>query len=121
MKKLVKTFALLLISVSVSLANPKPQSFKVSMYNVQNSHSLKVFVEKEKGENLRVELKDKNGAVMMTKYADKKSIKAAYCFDLAQLDQGAYQLEITNDKEVFVKDLHVVNTEKVEVEKKIIL
>jgi len=121
MKKLVKTFALLLISVSVSLANPKPQSFKVGMYNVQNSHSLKVFVEKEKGDNLRVELKDKNGSVMVTKYADKKSNKAAYCFDLAQLETGAYQLEITNDKEVFVKDLNVVNTEKVEVEKKIIL
>ncbi|CAN1558380.1 hypothetical protein MCERE19_02504 [Spirosomataceae bacterium] len=121
MKKLVKTFALLLISVSVSLANPKPQSFKVGMYNVQNSHLLKVFVEKEKGENLRVELKDKNGAVMMTKYADKKSTKAAYCFDFAQLSTDSYKLEITNDKEVFVKDFNLVNTEKVEVEKKIIL
>ncbi|HLO44768.1 MAG TPA: DUF3244 domain-containing protein [Leadbetterella sp.] len=121
MKKLVKTFALLLFTVSVSLANPKPQSFKVGMYNVQNSHSLKVFVEKQKGDNLRVELKDNKGSVIMTKYADKKSDKAAYCFDLAQLDSGAYQLEITNDKEVFVKDLNVVNTEKIEVEKKIIL
>ena len=121
MKKLVKTFALLLFTVSVSFASPKPQSFKVGMYNVQNTNTLKVFVEKQKGENLKVELKDKYGSVVFTKYADKKSDKAAYSFDLAQLETGAYQLEITNNKEVYVKDLNVVNTEKVEVEKKIIL
>ena len=121
MKKLIKPFVLLLLSVSLGFAAPKPQSFQVSMYNVQNSHSLKVFVEKKKGDNLKVELKDKDGMSVLTRFIDKKSTKAAYCFDLEALDSGVYQLEITNNKEVYVKDLNLVKTEKIEVEKKIIL
>ena len=122
MKKLVKTFALLLFSVSISLASPsKPKDFKVSMYNVQNTHSLKVFVEKKKGANLKVELKDQQGMTVMTKYVDKKSAKAAYSFDLTALESGKYYLEVSNKNEVYVKDLNLVKTEKVEVEKKIIL
>lgn len=121
MKKLVKPFVLLLLSVSMAFAAPKPQSFKVGMYNVQNSHLLKVFVEKKRGESMIVEIKNKNGQTVVTKYLDKKSSKAAICFDLEDLEAGNYSMEISNKNEVFVKEINLVDMKKIEIEKKIIL
>lgn len=47
MKKLFKTFAVLAVSSTLAFANVNPTSFKVGMYNVHNTHTLKVFVNKE--------------------------------------------------------------------------
>lgn len=53
MKKLLKSIAVFFVSVSLISAAPTsfpatkaPLTFKVGMYNVQNSHVLKVFIEK---------------------------------------------------------------------------
>jgi hypothetical protein len=127
MKKLVKSIALVFIALSVAVATPveiknttNPQSFKVGMYNVKDSHILKVFVEKTKGENLKMELKDKNGTTIASKYLSKADTKLGVNFDLSDLKAETYTLEIFNKEEKLVKEINLQKVETVMVDKKIV-
>jgi hypothetical protein len=127
MKKLVKSIALVFIALSVAVATPVeiknttyPQSFKVGMYNVKDSHILKVFVEKTKGENLKMELKDKNGTTIASKYLSKADTKLGVNFDLSDLKAETYTLEISNKEEKLIKEINLQKVETVMVDKKIV-
>ncbi len=119
MKKLLKTLALVCATTVFTFANPRPQpkTFAVGMYNVSHTLTLKVFVQKLKGDNLKLSLKDENGAVIQTAYSAKKSVKEGFLFDLKNLNEGNYTLQVSNDSETFEKAINVVK--KVAVEDKI--
>ncbi len=119
MKKLLKTFALVCISTVLAFANltPQPKTFAVGMYNVANSLTLKVFVQKLRGDNLKLTLKDTNGDVIMTAYSAKKSVREGFMFDLKNLEEGQYTLVVGNGEETFEKAINLVK--KVAVENKL--
>lgn len=119
MKKLLKTLALVCATTVFTLANPLPQpkTFAVGMYNVANTLTLKVFVQKLKGDNLKLTLKDETGAVVQTAYSAKKSVKEGFVFDLENMNEGNYTLTVSNDTETFEKTINVVK--KMALEQKI--
>jgi hypothetical protein len=121
MKKLIKTLALVCATTLFTFANPLPQpkTFAVGMYNVANSLSLKVFVQKIKGDDLKLELKDSQGNTFLTAYSNKKSTKEGFLFDLQNLNAGNYTLVVSNGQETFEKTINLVT--KVAVENKLVL
>jgi hypothetical protein len=116
MKKLFKTLALVCATTIFSFANPlpKPTTFAVGMYNVTNTLALKVFVQKAKGDDLKLELKDANGNCFLTAYSAKKNVKEGFMFDLKNLKEGQYLLVISNDSETFEKEINLVKSIAVE-------
>jgi hypothetical protein len=116
MKKLFKTLALVCSTTIFTFANPLPQpkTFAVGMYTVTNSLALKVFVQKAKGDNLKLELKDGNGKCFLTTFSAKKNEKEGFTFDLKNLNEGHYTLVISNGSERFEKDINLVKTVAVE-------
>jgi 3-deoxy-D-manno-octulosonic-acid transferase len=116
MKKLFKTLALVCATTIFSLANPlpKPTTFAVGMYNVNNTLALKVFVQKAKGDKLKLELKDNKGVCFLTTYSSKKNVKEGFMFDLKNLNEGQYTLVISNDTETFEKVINLIKAVAVE-------
>ncbi len=126
MKKLLKSIAVFFVAVSLTSAAPAsfpttkaPQTFKVGMYNVQNSHVLKVFIEKVLGENVKLELKGKDGSVFFSKYLGKKETKKGFNIDMSQLPADYYTLMVTNGEEIFIKKLDLRSAETLVLDKKI--
>ncbi len=126
MKKLLKSIAVFFIAVSLTSAAPTnfpttkaPVTFKVGMYNVQNSHVLKVFIEKVLGENVKLELKGKDGSVIFSKYLGKKETKKGFNIDMSQLPADYYTLMVTNGEELFVKKLDLRSAETLVLDRKI--
>jgi hypothetical protein len=116
MKKLLKTFAMVCASTIFTFANPlpKPKTFAVGMYNVNNTLALKVFVQKAKGHDLKLELKDDNGNCFLTTYSSKKNVKEGFMFDLKNLTEGQYTLVISNESETYEKAINLVKSVAVE-------
>lgn len=116
MKKLIKTVFFLCAGVSLAFANPSPQpkSFSVGMYNVSHTRTLKVFIEKSKGDELKITLKNEDGKEVSDNYVPKKSVKEGYAFDLSALEPGKYTLEITNSREKFTKEINVVQSVQID-------
>jgi hypothetical protein len=126
MKTFLKTILFVCLSAGVALSNPvkltnKPTSFNIGMYNVQHSHVLKLFVEKQKGSDLKIEIKDKDGAILLTKFIDKRDVKSSMSLDISQLTEGNYTLEVSNSTEKFVQELNLSTTQSVVNDKKILL
>ena len=126
MKKLLKSIAVFFVAVSLTSATPAnhpapkaPVTFKVGMYNVQNSHVLKVFIEKLEGDNVKLELKGKDGSVFFSKYLGKKETKKGFNIDMSQLPSDYYTLMVTNGEEKFVKKLDLRSAETLVLDKKI--
>lgn len=116
MKKLIKTVFFLCAGVSLAFANPTPQpkSFAVGMYNVTHTRTLKVFIEKSKGDDLKITLKNDVGIIISDNNVPKKSTKEGYAYDLISLQPGKYTLEIKNDKEIFSKEINVIQSVQID-------
>lgn len=109
MKTLIKSLALALsLGVVTSAAtfaetNPigRPASvatYKVGVYSTV-AGALRVAVDKEIGGPVDVRLKDANGKVLYTQHLHKKEHSCRLHLNLSDLEDGAYQLEITNGVE----------------------
>ena len=127
MKKLLKSIIVFFAAVSFATASPikvpstkSPETFKVGMYNVQNSFVIRVFIEKMTGDAIKIELKDKNGTSLFSKFAGKKDALKCFNIDMSNLESANYTLEISNGKELMVKSLNLKHGETVVLDKKIV-
>ena len=121
MKKLFRTIAGLAMALTISFASfattPKvketknPVTFEVGMYNVTNTHNLKLFVEKAKGQYLKIELKSIDGKSLLTEFVDKKNTKYGVNLNMDNLAEGNYVIEISNDQELLKKEIQVVTNQ----------
>lgn len=114
MKKLFKTLAVLAISSTLALANNAPKAFKVGMYNVQNTNTLKVFIDKETSDALTLEIKDANGVLLQKEVVAKNKSKAGLSVDMSQLEAGNYSLTISSKDYTYSKDLEIKKEKKEE-------
>ena len=114
MKKLFKTFAVLAVSTSLTFANVNPSSFKVGMYNVQNTHTLKVFVNKESPDAILLAIRDANGKVIQSETIGKNKHKMGLSLNLSNLDSGDYTLELSDKTSTFTKDIRLEKEHKEE-------
>lgn len=125
MKNLIKPILFVLITAATSFAGTNdiknPTKLQVSMYNVQNSYTLKLYVEKQKGETVKVELKSKAGFLMQTEFLAKNVTTTGISFDLSQLEIGTYSMVISTKTEKLVKEIRVTKNEIQHIERVIML
>jgi hypothetical protein len=115
MKKLIKTIALTLIAGSLSLssfANPnlhtdKEKHFEVGMYYDYSSGTIKTFIEKQKGERLKVTFKDEYGNEISHAYTNKNDEVSKVYFDINTLPNGTYFIKVTNGQDEAIRSIEV--------------
>ena len=127
MKKLLKSIIVFFATVSFATATPIKvpttkcsESFKVGMYNVQNSFVIRLFIEKMTCDDIKIELKNKNGTPLFSKFMGKKEAIKCFNIDMSNLESANYTLEISNGKELMVKNLNLKQGETVVLDKKIV-
>ncbi|GAA4467435.1 hypothetical protein GCM10023189_51100 [Nibrella saemangeumensis] len=114
MKTLITTIALALTLSATSLTasadshrltGPKaPTSYRVAVFPSSSAAKLNVIVEKAAG-RVEVRLKDAKGHVLHTSYLQKKDGKFWSRFDMSELQDGTYTVEIDNGAETTAKEV----------------
>ena len=107
MKTLITTLALALSLATVTIAadtNAIDRPTKVVHYEsgvyTTAAGKLQVSVDKQAGGTVALSLKDANGAVLFTREIAKRDTQYRTRFDLSQLADGTYELELTNGVDV---------------------
>ena len=110
MKALIKPLlvaAILVSSVAASFATAKPITkpekpatvYQSGMYTAADGR-LVVMLNKQAGSKVSVSVKNAAGTSLFTEYMPKRENKACLKFDLSQLQDGTYTVEITNGTDV---------------------
>ncbi|GAB3563495.1 hypothetical protein GCM10027578_07270 [Spirosoma luteolum] len=113
MKALIKPLlvaTILVSSVAASFATAKPITkpekpakpatvYQSGMYTAADGR-LVVMLNKQAGSKVSVSVKNAAGTSLVTEYMPKRENKACLKFDLSQLQDGTYTVEITNGSEV---------------------
>ncbi|GAB4002512.1 hypothetical protein GCM10028807_61260 [Spirosoma daeguense] len=111
----MKTFAksliaAVLISTATFAAPVKPaanptattDSYKVAVFPSAIASKLNVFVEREPGKAMIVALKAKDGSLLAKQLVSKKQGNFHFKFDMAELEDGTYQVEIVSGDDVTI-------------------
>lgn len=85
--------------------NNSCQNFQISMYRVQNSLTMKLMMEKTKGERVLVRLKNSQGQIVYQESIAKSATKLGRDLNFSDSEDGKYSLEISDGREVIVKDI----------------
>jgi hypothetical protein len=121
MKTLIKSLALTILTgiatASVSLAETKPivrptaaASFKTGVYSTP-SGKLHISLDKQTGGTVDVRLKDAKGTVLYSERLGRNETRYRTRLDLSELENGTYELEMTNGVET-TRQTVVINAQQ---------
>lgn len=100
----------LLFGAITTLSDPgtvvKPTSFNASVY-VGANNKIKLAVEKNIPGTVSVTLSDKYKQVLYQTMLGKRNMKSALQFDVSQLPDGQYTLELKSDEGSIVKQINL--------------
>ncbi|MGF7217333.1 hypothetical protein GGR92_003506 [Spirosoma lacussanchae] len=100
----------LLIGATTLLGNPdkpaKPMSFDASVY-VTKQGKIKLSIQKVAPGSVSVALLDQKNNVLFANRVAKKEMKAALLFDMSEVEDGLYTLEIRSDEGVIQKQVNL--------------
>lgn len=96
------TFASAATTIPVTAANPTvtTDSYKVAVFPAATPSKLNVYVERIPGQMMYVSLKSVNGKILGRQVVNKK--QGNFQFDLSDLQDGAYSVEVLSGKDVTV-------------------
>lgn len=100
----------LLLGAITTLSDPgtvvKPTSFNASVY-VGANNKIKLAVEKNIPGTVSVTLSDKYKQVLYQTMLGKRNMKSALQFDVSQLPDGQYTLELKSDEGSIMKQINL--------------
>jgi hypothetical protein len=114
--------ALLSANVSIAMVGPKTEcknnrceNFQVGMYRLKNTVTMNVLLEKSKGERVVIKLLNEKGNVIHSEILAKPLEKYSRKFNFEEVPDGNYTLEISDENEKVVKNIHLTTNEVTEV------
>lgn len=122
MKTLTKNLVFALTAAMISFSTVSagdinrptaPDTYKVGMYVSAKTTTLNVMVEKQAGSTVIIRLKDKNGHLLATHALKSNNERSRSKFNLSELTDGTYQVEITNGQDVTVKEIKLTTQKPV--------
>jgi hypothetical protein len=85
-------------------------TFDAAIYKVGDSSKVKLSVNKNANERLRVVVKDKAGKLYYSEVFNQRDSKYRRIFDLAEMGDGTYYFELFHKKEKLVKEVNIEST-----------
>lgn len=125
MRKLLKSFAIaacgiILLNVSAfalpvdsktECKNNSCENFKVGMYRVKNTLTMNLLMEKQKGERVKICLRNSAGKVVHEETVARSIEKMGRKFNFSEIADGRYTLEISDDSERIVKNINLTTND----------
>ena len=104
-----------LVETKTECKNNSCQNFRVGMYRIRNTVTMNVLLEKSKGERLEIRLLNEKGKVLHEEYVTKLLQKYGRKFNFSEIEDGNYTIEISDENEKVVKNIHLTTNEVTEV------
>ena len=83
-------------------------TFNASVYIAKDA-SIRVAVEKNTPSNVVINLRDARNEVVYSDEINRRELKSVYKFDVEQLKDGDYTLEIVSNTKTITKSLHLAS------------
>ena len=83
-------------------------TFNASVYIAKDA-SIRVAVEKNTPSNVVINLRDARNEVVYSDEINRRELKSVYKFDVEQLKDGDYTLEIVSNTKTVTKSLHIAS------------
>lgn len=99
---------------NLKTAKAAPAAYNVGMYVSKNTSTVNVMVEKQAGGTVKVSIKDDSGKILATQSLNGKEERIWTKFNLSELSDGTYTVEVTNGKDVTVKEVKLATPKFVE-------
>lgn len=114
MKKLIKPIIATLLMGSVFFANastlpakPTLKTYAFSMYKNDGKATINLFINKLKGSQVQITIKNANGDVLFTEKMYKNDTNYRTKFDLNALEKGVYNIELNDGANIEHKQFEI--------------
>jgi hypothetical protein len=84
--------------------------FDAALYKITDTNKVKLSVDKNAKDRLRVILKDKGGKIYYSEVFNQRDSKYRRVFDLAEMNDGTYVFELFNNKTKLIKEVQIQST-----------
>ncbi|WP_215240246.1 hypothetical protein [Dyadobacter helix] len=95
--------------------NNECQTFKVGLYRIKDTYAVKLLLEKQQGEKVSVRLLDRSGKILHQEYVGSHLNQYGRKFNLEELGDGDYTLEISNNSEKIIRNIQLKTSKAMEV------
>jgi len=134
MKKMLKSltaaaFGILLLSSNVSALpfeakieckNNNCRNFRMGMYQIKNTVTMKVLVEKVKGSRMAMRLMNDKGQILHEETFGKSFSKFGRSLNFSEIPDGNYTLEISDNEERIVRYIRLATKNVSEVSRTLV-
>jgi hypothetical protein len=134
MKKMLKSFTaaafgLVLLSSSVSALPVETKiecksnncrNFRMGMYQIKNTVTMKVLIEKALGERMILRLLNDKGQILHEEHIGKSARKFGRKLNFSEIQDGNYTLEISDNQERIVKYIRLATKDVSEVSRTLV-
>lgn len=85
-------------------------TFDAALYKIGDSNKVRLSVDKNANERLRVVLKDKAGKIYYSEVFNERDTKYRRVFNLDEMGDGTYYFELSHRKDKKVKEVSIEST-----------
>lgn len=85
-------------------------TFDAALYKVGDTNKVRLSVDKNPNERLRVVLKDKAGKIYYSEVFNERETKYRRVFNLDEMTDGTYYFELSHKKDKKVKEVNIEST-----------
>jgi lipopolysaccharide export LptBFGC system permease protein LptF len=85
-------------------------TFDAALYKIGDTNKVRLSVDKNANERLRVVLKDKAGKIYYSEVFNARDTKYRRVFNLDEMNDGTYYFEMSHKKDKKVKEVNIEST-----------
>ena len=85
-------------------------TFDAALYKISDTNKVRLSVDKNQNERLRVILKDKAGKIYYSEVFNERDTKYRRVFNLDEMGDGTYYFELSHKKSKLVKEVNIEST-----------
>lgn len=85
-------------------------AFDAALYKIGDTNKVRLSVDKNANERLRVVLKDKAGKIYYSEVFNERDTKYRRVFNLDEMSDGTYYFELSHKKDKKVKEVNIEST-----------
>lgn len=82
--------------------------FEINLYRIKDKMAIRLFINQKDANKLTIKLKDEKGNVLVSE-STKKAGTTGFNFDISDLQNGEYNIEVSNGMDVITKKINITD------------
>lgn len=87
--------------------NETAQKLDARLYNITNTHKVKLMVDSGTDSNLKIVLKGKDRTIYYSEFYNPKGEKYSRVFNMDEMNEGVYYFEVYYKKQKLIKEVKI--------------